>query len=76
MKLNLSYTVTIFRVNAEFGRHYQTEELAMLAIIERGGDGRPWRRGTSLAAELDRKLAGDEPLTDVVVWWHDSWRAS
>jgi hypothetical protein len=37
----------------------------MLEITETGdGDGRPWRRrGTSLAAELDRKLAGDEPLS-------------
>jgi hypothetical protein len=49
----------------------------MLDRIERGDHGRPWRRrGTSLAAELDRKLAGDEYLGDVISWWHDSWRAT
>jgi hypothetical protein len=41
-----------------------------------GGDGRPWHRGTRLAAELDRRLAGDEPLDEVVIWWHDEWRAA
>ena len=41
-----------------------------------GGGGRPWRRGTRLAPELDRRLAGDEPLDEVIIWWHDSWRAA
>jgi hypothetical protein len=41
-----------------------------------GDDGRPRRRGTSLAPELDRRLAGDEPLEEAIFWWHDSWRAS
>jgi hypothetical protein len=41
-----------------------------------GGDGRPWRRGTKLAAELDRRLAGAEDLCDVIFWWHDAWRAA
>jgi hypothetical protein len=40
------------------------------------GDGRPWRRGTRLAPELDRRLAGDEDLCDIIDWWHDSWRAN
>ena len=40
-----------------------------------GGDGRPWRRGTRLAPELDRRLAGDEPLDEIICWWDDSWRA-
>ena len=32
-----------------------------------GGGGRqPRRRGTSLAAELDRRLAGDEYLGDII----------
>jgi hypothetical protein len=49
----------------------------MLDRIESGGDGRPWRRrGTSLAPELDRKLAGDEPLDEVIGWWISSWRAA
>ena len=41
-----------------------------------GGDGRPRRRGTRLAPELDRRLAGDEPLDDIIDWWTDSWRAA
>jgi hypothetical protein len=41
-----------------------------------GGDGRPWRRGTRLAPELDRRLAGDEPLDEIIGWWNDSWRAA
>jgi hypothetical protein len=31
------------------------------------------------AAELDRRLAGDEPFSSIVVWWRDSyyaWRES
>ena len=41
-----------------------------------GGDGRPWRRGTRLAPELDRRLAGDEPLDEIICWWDDSWRTA
>ena len=48
----------------------------MLDTISGGGDGRPWRRGTRLAPELDRRLAGDEPLEEAIFWWHDSWRAA
>ena len=33
----------------------------------------PWRRGTRLAAELDRRLAGDESLDNVVDWWTAEW---
>jgi hypothetical protein len=40
-----------------------------------GGGGQPRKRGTSLAVELDRKLAGDEYLGDIIDWWDDSWRA-
>jgi hypothetical protein len=40
-----------------------------------GGGGEPRRRGTSLAAELDRRLAGDEFLGDVIDWWSNTWRA-
>jgi hypothetical protein len=35
------------------------------------------RLGTPFAAELDRKLAGDESLAKVVAWWrttYDEWR--
>jgi hypothetical protein len=45
-------------------------------LIEGGGGGRPWPRGTKLADELDRRLAGDEPLTKVINWWTDSWSAT
>jgi hypothetical protein len=31
-------------------------------------------RGSPFAAELDRRLAGDEPLTNVVAWWRTSYR--
>jgi hypothetical protein len=48
----------------------------MLDTISGGDDGRPRRRGTSLAPELDRRLAGDEPLDEIIRWWHDSWRAA
>jgi hypothetical protein len=48
----------------------------MLDRISGGDDGRPWRRGTRLAPELDRRLAGDEPLDDIIDWWHESWRAA
>jgi len=41
-----------------------------------GGDGQPRRRGTRLATELDRRLAGDEFLGDVIDWWSNTWRAS
>ena len=41
-----------------------------------GGGGRPWPRGTKLADELDRRLAGDEPLDEVIDWWSNSWRAA
>jgi hypothetical protein len=42
-----------------------------------GGGGRwPERRGTRLAPELDRKLAGDEPLNEVIHWWDEEWRAA
>jgi hypothetical protein len=40
------------------------------------GDGRPWPRGTRLAPELDRRLAGDEPLDEIICWWDDSWRTA
>jgi hypothetical protein len=35
----------------------------------------PFRRarGSPYAAELDRKLAGNEPLTKVVAWWGDRY---
>jgi hypothetical protein len=38
----------------------------------------PGRRGggTKLAAELDRRLAGDEPLIDIIGWWTEAWRAA
>jgi hypothetical protein len=46
----------------------------MLDRIERGdGDGRPERRGTRLAAELDRRLSGDAPLSDIISWWSEEW---
>jgi hypothetical protein len=32
------------------------------------------RKGSPFAAELDRKLAGDESLTDVVEWWRAAYR--
>jgi hypothetical protein len=32
------------------------------------------RKGTPFAAELDRKLAGDEPLIKVVNWWSTAYR--
>ena len=35
----------------------------------------PTPRGTRLAAELDRRLKGDEPLTSVILWWHEQWQA-
>jgi hypothetical protein len=42
-----------------------------------GGGGRPERRkGTRLAPELDRRLAGDEPLDKAIEWWHDEWRGA
>jgi hypothetical protein len=41
-----------------------------------GGGGLPPRRGTRLAAELDRRLAGNEPLDKIICWWDDSWRAA
>jgi hypothetical protein len=37
------------------------------------------RQGSPFAAELDRRLAGDEPLVDVVNWWetaYTEWRMS
>jgi hypothetical protein len=36
-------------------------------------------KGSPLAVKLDRKLAGDEPLADVVNWWYhqyQEWRAN
>jgi hypothetical protein len=36
----------------------------------------PPRRGASLAAELDRRLAGDELLSDIVLWWSEAWRTA
>jgi hypothetical protein len=40
-----------------------------------GGDGRPRRRrGTKLAPELNRRLAGDEDLCNIIRWWHNAWR--
>jgi hypothetical protein len=40
-----------------------------------GNDGRPpRRRGTKLAPELDRRLAGDEDVGNIIGWWHDTWR--
>jgi hypothetical protein len=35
------------------------------------------RLGSPFAAELDRRLAGDEPLPDIVLWWwkeYQAWR--
>jgi hypothetical protein len=31
------------------------------------------RRGSPFAAELDRRLAGDEPLAKVVAWWRAAY---
>jgi hypothetical protein len=33
------------------------------------------RRGSPFAAELDRRLKSDEPLTSVVDWWRTAFRA-
>jgi hypothetical protein len=36
------------------------------------------RQGSPFAAELDRRLAGDEPLPGIVLWWwkeYQAWRA-
>jgi hypothetical protein len=47
--------------------------------IEGGGGGgrRPERRkGTRLAPELDRRLAGDEPLDAIIGWWDDKWHSA
>jgi hypothetical protein len=39
------------------------------------GGGRPERpRGTRFAAELDRRLASDEPLHAIIDWWNDERR--
>jgi hypothetical protein len=32
------------------------------------------RQGSPFAAELDRRLAGNESLIDIVVWWCTSYR--
>jgi hypothetical protein len=37
-----------------------------------GDDGRPPRRGTRLAPELDRRLVSDEPLDEIIGWWNNS----
>jgi hypothetical protein len=41
-----------------------------------GGGHLPERRGTRFAPELDRRLAGNEPLSAVLNWWDDEWRAA
>jgi hypothetical protein len=40
-----------------------------------GGGFLPERRGTRLAAELDRRLASDEPLYGIVDWCIEAWCA-
>ena len=47
----------------------------MYVIGDAGGGWQP-RCGTRLAAELDRRLAGDEPLDEIIEWWDDAWRAA
>jgi hypothetical protein len=44
-----------------------------LSIPVRGGN-RMQGKGSPHAAELDRRLAGDEPLTRVVEWWLTAYR--
>jgi hypothetical protein len=38
-----------------------------------GGGGLPERRGTRLASELDARLSGDAPLSDIIDWWSEEW---
>jgi hypothetical protein len=36
---------------------------------------RRWGQGSPFATELDRRLAGDEPLTSIIRWWYTAYFA-
>jgi hypothetical protein len=58
------------------GLVHTNKRFDMLEITGGGGGGgkQPRRHGTKLAPELNRRLASDEDLCNIIRWWHHAWR--